>query len=73
MQGARPAARRRRTLVAREVDEAAVIVRHPGADAALRELAGFRQEFYECLTARADALFELVEAVLCTDAGSGIN
>jgi hypothetical protein len=25
------------------------------------EMARFRQEFYECLTARADALFELVD------------
>lgn len=28
-------------------------------------LSGFRQEFYRCLTRRADALFELTEAVLC--------
>jgi len=33
---------------------------------AFGELAGFRREFYGCLTARADALFELSEAVLCT-------
>ena len=31
---------------------------------ALGELSGFRQEFYRCLPARADALFELAEAVL---------
>jgi hypothetical protein len=38
------------------------------ADAgALGELTSFRQGFYECATARADALFELSEAVLCTD------
>ena len=37
-----------------------------GAKAA-RGAGGFRQEFYHCLTARADALFELAEAVLCTD------
>jgi hypothetical protein len=30
-------------------------------------LAGFRQEFYDCLTARADALFELTDAALCAD------
>jgi hypothetical protein len=30
-------------------------------------LAGFREEFYQCLTARSDELFELVEAVLCSD------
>jgi hypothetical protein len=33
----------------------------------LGELAGFRQEFYDCLSARADALFELCDAVLCVD------
>lgn len=31
------------------------------------ELARFRVELYECLTARADALFELTDAVLCAD------
>lgn len=30
-------------------------------------LAGFRQEFYRCLTARADELFELTDALLCAD------
>jgi hypothetical protein len=30
-------------------------------------LSGLRQEFYRCLPARADALFELAEAVLCAD------
>ncbi len=30
-------------------------------------LAAFRAEFHYCLTARADALFELAEAVLCAD------
>lgn len=34
---------------------------------ALGVLSGFRMEFYGCLAARADALFELAEAVLCTD------
>lgn len=34
---------------------------------ALAELSEFRQEVYECLTARADALFELAEAVLCAE------
>jgi hypothetical protein len=33
----------------------------------LAALSRFRQEFYQCLTARADELFELAEAVLCTD------
>jgi hypothetical protein len=30
-------------------------------------LAGFRGELYRCLTARADELFELADAVLCAD------
>jgi len=30
-------------------------------------LADFRRDLYGCLTARADALFELTDAVLCTD------
>ena len=39
---------------------------HDQADA-LGELSRFRYEFYSCLTARADALFELSDAVLCAD------
>ncbi|WUC39514.1 transposase [Streptomyces sp. NBC_00557] len=31
------------------------------------ELSCFRGEFYSCLTARSDALFELADAVLCGD------
>ena len=34
---------------------------------ALAGLRGFRQSLYECLDARADALFELADAVLCAD------
>jgi hypothetical protein len=34
---------------------------------ALGELSRFRHEFYTCLAARADALFELTDAVLCAD------
>ena len=34
---------------------------------ALGVLAGFRQGFYGCLTGRADELFELADAVLCTE------
>ena len=37
----------------------------PSTDARV-ELAAFRAEFYDSLTARADALFELTEALLCT-------
>lgn len=32
---------------------------------ALAGLSKFRREFYGCLTSRADALFELADAVLC--------
>jgi hypothetical protein len=43
----------------------------PGGAAAsparLDDLVVFRQQFYDCLRARADALFELCDAVLCTD------
>ncbi len=31
-------------------------------------LTGLRREFHRCLTARADALFELTDALLCGDA-----
>ena len=34
---------------------------------AFAEASRFRQEFYECLTARHDELFELVDTVLCAD------
>ncbi|MBQ0897320.1 transposase [Micromonospora sp. U56] len=34
---------------------------------AVGELDRFRREFYDCLTARADALFDLADAVLCAD------
>jgi hypothetical protein len=36
-------------------------------DRARDRLAAFRGELYRCFTARADALFELAEAVLCAD------
>lgn len=34
---------------------------------AFAEASRFRGEFYECLTARRDELFELADAVLCAD------
>jgi hypothetical protein len=34
---------------------------------ALEALREFRQRLYECLTARADALFDLTDAILCAD------
>jgi len=36
-------------------------------DQALAALSSFRTEFYACLTRRADALFELTDALLCAD------
>ncbi|MFC7588247.1 transposase [Nonomuraea antimicrobica] len=39
---------------------------HPGSNG-LAALSRFRQAFYGCLSARSDELFELTEAVLCTD------
>ena len=38
-----------------------------GRRAAFGELSQFREDFYACLRRRADALFELSDAVLCTD------
>ena len=38
-----------------------------GDGRAWRELAGFRSAWYRCLGRRADALFELADAVLCAD------
>jgi hypothetical protein len=46
---------------------AVVIVNDAGRGAALGELSEFRQEFYRCLRRRADALFEVCDAVLCAD------
>ena len=44
------------------------VVESPAAgDQARGVLAAFRGELYRCLTARADALFELADAVLCAD------
>jgi hypothetical protein len=34
---------------------------------AIDVLAEFREQLYRCMTRRADALFELTEALLCTD------
>jgi hypothetical protein len=44
-----------------------ISVHHLGTAAVLGDLSGFRQDFYRCLTARADALFELTDAALCAD------
>jgi hypothetical protein len=38
----------------------------PEAEQARRQLAGFRDQVYRCLTGRADELFELADAVLCS-------
>ncbi|MEU0956885.1 transposase [Streptomyces niveus] len=34
---------------------------------AIAEVSHFRSELYACMTARGDALFELCDALLCTD------
>jgi hypothetical protein len=44
-----------------------ISVHDTGQAGALGNLSRFRQELYGCLTARADALFELTDAVLCAD------
>ena len=44
-----------------------ISVHDAGRAGVVGDLARFRQEFYQCLTARADALFELADALLCTD------
>ncbi|PZF82723.1 NF041680 family putative transposase [Micromonospora deserti] len=44
-----------------------ISVHDRGPAGVVGELARFRREFYRCLTGRADALFDLAEAVLCAD------
>lgn len=44
-----------------------ISVHHVRDAGASGELSVFRQEFYRCLTRRADALFELADSVLCAD------
>jgi hypothetical protein len=44
-----------------------ISVHHTSATAVLGDLSGFRMAFYQCLTARADALFELADAALCAE------
>lgn len=48
-----------------------VSVHDPDREVAFGALVGFREGFYGCLTARADALFELADAVLCADGPVG--
>ncbi|BET45231.1 hypothetical protein RGQ21_02130 [Kitasatospora aureofaciens] len=49
------------------VTKTAAVRVSPLPDAVRREASRFRGEFYECLTARRDELFELMDAVLCAD------
>ena len=42
-----------------------ISVHDTGRADVLGELSGFRERFYDCLAGRADALFELADAVLC--------
>ena len=44
-----------------------ISVRDPAQDQAIGQLRRFRQTFYECVAARPDAVFDLVDAVLCAD------
>jgi hypothetical protein len=44
-----------------------ISVHDAGMAGAVGDLSRFRQDFYQCLTARADALFELTDAALCAD------
>jgi hypothetical protein len=44
-----------------------ISVHDPDADTASGDLVRFRHEFYRSLTRRADALFELTDAVLCAE------
>jgi hypothetical protein len=44
-----------------------ISVHDAGMVGASGDLAWFRQEFYACLSRRADALFELTDAVLCSE------
>ncbi len=44
-----------------------ISVHDAGGQATLGELSWFRRGFYRCLTGRADALFDLTDAVLCAD------
>lgn len=46
---------------------ALISVHHHDTAAAVGDLSAFRREFYACLPRRADALFELTDAVLCAD------
>ncbi|MFD3458317.1 hypothetical protein ACFWVM_01270 [Nocardia fluminea] len=38
-----------------------------GGASVFGDLSAVRQELYQCVTARADAVFELVDAVWCAD------
>lgn len=44
-----------------------ISVHDTGAAGALGDLSRFRHAFYQCLAARADALFELTDAALCAE------
>jgi hypothetical protein len=43
------------------------VLEDAGRVESLSLLSCFRNDFYDCLNARADALFELTDALLCTD------
>jgi hypothetical protein len=58
-------------LLSKEIDHqpgaVVKIVHDADLAAAFGELSRFRSEFYGCLTARADAMFELCDALLCAE------
>ena len=43
------------------------VLHEQAAVEALSGSSGFRDGFYDCLDARADALFELADTAICTD------
>jgi hypothetical protein len=43
------------------------VLQQPGRRKAFATPSRFRAELYDCLSGRRDALFELTDALLCTD------
>jgi hypothetical protein len=54
------------TMIATKAVRMSLLDEHACVDP-LAVLSRFRNDFHGCLIARADALFELTEALLCTD------
>ena len=60
--------RAKETMTARA---AVISMRDGGSGEELGTLSAFRRGFYDCLHRRADALFEVCDAVLCADGPVG--